>query len=139
MDVPSANTPDAATLGAMKPDRSTADSRITHEYDWDGGATACVVCPLSLLECGDVGRVVRLVGPARATRRLFALGVRPGIPCRVLGRAPGGSPLHLRAGSVHLMLRGQEAADVLVETVRGGEGDGAKAEGAEVDGDVPEM
>lgn len=74
----------------------------------------CAVCPLDALACGRSARVVSLGGAPRVVRRLLALGVRPSTRCRVLGRAPHGGPLHLRAGSVHLMVRASEAADVLV-------------------------
>jgi Fe2+ transport system protein FeoA len=77
----------------------------------DGG---CPVCPLSTLGCGVVGHVVGVSGATPAARRLLALGLRPGTTCCVLGRAPAGGPLHVRAGSVHLMLRAHEAATVSV-------------------------
>lgn len=66
------------------------------------------------MRCGQAARVVRLAGAPRTRRRLAALGVRPSTRCELLGRSPAGGPLHLRAGSVHLMIRPDEAADVLV-------------------------
>ncbi|MDZ7802199.1 MAG: FeoA domain-containing protein [Trueperaceae bacterium] len=72
------------------------------------------VCPLSALACGAGGTVVQLPENPRVARRLSALGIRPSIACHVLGRTPLGGPIHLRAGSVHLMLRTCEAAGVLV-------------------------
>ncbi|MDZ7706277.1 MAG: FeoA family protein [Trueperaceae bacterium] len=75
----------------------------------------CELCPLTALGCGDGGRVVRLSGAPRIVRRLLALGVRPSTRCHVLGRTPSGGPLHVRAGSVHLMLRSDEASEVLIE------------------------
>jgi Fe2+ transport system protein FeoA len=76
----------------------------------DGGP-----CPLDALACGRAARVVSLRGAPRIVRRLLALGVRPSTRCQVLGRAPNGGPIHLRAGSVHLMVRASEAAEVLVQ------------------------
>jgi Fe2+ transport system protein FeoA len=88
--------------------------------------SACRLCPLSGLGCDVVGRVVALSGPTSVQRRLLALGLRPGATCRVVGRAPAGGPLHVRAGSVHLMLRAHEAAGVTIG-VDGGAPDGLPA------------
>jgi Fe2+ transport system protein FeoA len=112
----------------MKPERPTLDSRSRFAATAvpvppDAAAAAvdaqCVVCPLSALECGQRGRVVGLVRHAPASRRLLALGVRPRVECLVLGRAAADGPLHLRAGTVHLMLRTGDADGVLVEVVGG--------------------
>jgi Fe2+ transport system protein FeoA len=102
----------------MKPDDATP------VFGVDAAACAsarddCPVCPLSTLGCGRGGRVVRLAGAPRIVRRLLALGVRPSTVCEVLGRAPNGGPIHLRAGSVHLMVRTDEADDVLVQPMTG--------------------
>jgi ferrous iron transport protein A len=75
----------------------------------------CVVCPLSELGRGGCARVVGLSGAPRLQRRLMALGLHPNAELAVLGRAPNGGPMELRAGSVHLMLRACEANDVMVE------------------------
>lgn len=45
----------------------------------------------------------------------MALGLQHSAELSVLGRAPHHGPLELRAGSVHLMLREDEANGVLVE------------------------
>ncbi len=45
----------------------------------------------------------------------MALGLNHSEELSVLGRAPRHGPLELRAGSVHLMLREDEANGVLVE------------------------
>lgn len=97
----------------MKPDGSTPVSSVTPACTAAGDR--CELCPLNALGCGDGGRVVRLSGAPRIVRRLLALGVRPSTHCHVLGRTPSGGPLHVRAGSVHLMLRSDEAAEVLIE------------------------
>jgi len=96
----------------MKPDGLAPDSRRAGRATSD--ADACEVCPLDAMRCGDAARVVRLSGAPRTMRRLLALGLRPSAPCQLLGRSPAGGPLHLRAGSVHLMLRADEAAEVYV-------------------------
>jgi len=96
----------------MNPDGPTpVSSRSEDRVD---GTHPCDVCALDAMRCGQVARVVRLAGTPRARRRLAALGVRPSTRCELLGRSPAGGPLHLRAGSVHLMIRADEAADVLV-------------------------
>lgn len=96
----------------MNPDGSAPDSSLGSTCS--DPADACDVCPLDAMRCGDTARVVRLGGAPRLVRRLAALGVRPSTRCRLLGRSPAGGPLHLLAGSVHLMLRADEAAEVLV-------------------------
>lgn len=78
-------------------------------------AACCPVCPLSALPAGGQARVVGLACGANVRRRLMALGVCPSAEVCVLGRAPGRGPLVIRAGTVHLMLREHEAADVHVQ------------------------
>jgi Fe2+ transport system protein FeoA len=58
---------------------------------------------------------VALAGAPRLRRKLMALGLRPSADLAVLGRAAGHGAMELRAGTVHLMLRADEARDVLVE------------------------
>lgn len=103
----------------MKPDDATPLCGVDAAVP-ESACDDCPVCPLSHLGCGRGGRVVRLAGAPRIVRRLLALGVRPSIECHVLGRSPNGGPIHLRAGSVHLMVRSDEADDVLVQPSRGG-------------------
>lgn len=110
----------------MKPDGATPVSTVAATFDATLGPPSgadCGLCPLDALGCGRGARIVRLDGAPRTMRRLLALGVRPSIACQVLGRAPNGGPIHLRAGSVHLMVRAAEAADVLVQPDRLGVGD----------------
>jgi ferrous iron transport protein A len=73
---------------------------------------------LSHLADGDRATVVGLACAGGIRRRLLALGVCPSAEVCVLGRAPAGGPLAIRAGTVRLMLRVHEAAAVEVE--RGG-------------------
>ena len=80
-----------------------------------GATRGCELCGLDAMQCGQAARVVRLQGAPRIVRRLIALGMRPSTECQVLGRAPHGGPIHLRAGSVHLMVRASEAAGIVVE------------------------
>lgn len=98
----------------MKPDGaaplSAVDTAVPPEP-----CIECALCPLDALACGRGARIVSLRGAPRIVRRLLALGVRPSTRCQVLGRVPNGGPLHLRAGSVHLMVRASEAAEILVQ------------------------
>lgn len=96
----------------MNPDGPALLSSRSHEAA--EAVRPCDVCALDAMRCGQTARVVRLAGSPRARRRLAALGVRPSTRCELLGRSPAGGPLHLRAGSVHLMIRADEAAGVLV-------------------------
>jgi Fe2+ transport system protein FeoA len=98
----------------MKPDRAAGESAKAG-CDAIGSASCCVVCPLSHLARGACARVVSLSGAPRLRRKLMALGLRPSADLAVLGRAAGHGAMELRAGTVHLMLRADEARDVLVE------------------------
>lgn len=50
-----------------------------------------------------------------SSRRLLALGLRPGARVEVVLAAPLGDPLEVRVGEALLLLRRKEAASVLVE------------------------
>ncbi len=106
----------------MKPDRATGESARGADCDAVGTAPCCVVCPLSHLERGACARVVSLAGAPRLRRKLMALGLRPSADLAVLARAPRNGAMELRAGTVHLMLRADEARDVLVELAPAGVG-----------------
>jgi Fe2+ transport system protein FeoA len=107
----------------MKPDRAAVDCprhsghgetcRAAHAHT--SACTAGCICPLGTLSRGLCGRIVSLAGAPRLQRRLMALGLQHSAELSVLGRAPHHGPLELRAGTVHLMLREDEANDVLVE------------------------
>lgn len=77
----------------------------------------CSGCHLDELEPGCSGRVLRFTCGHHLRRRLMALGVCPSAEVCVLGRAIGRGPLVVRAGTVRLMLRPEEAAGVEVETL----------------------
>ncbi len=109
-----ARDPAPARCCGMKSDRDTWESAPV-ACDSIGAAPCCVVCPLSQLERGACARVVSLAGAPRLRRKLMALGLRPSADLAVLGRAGGHGAMELRAGTVHLMLRADEARDVLVE------------------------
>lgn len=111
-----AQDPPNARCWGMKPDRATWES-AAEGCDAVAAAPCCVVCPLSQLERGACARVVSLVGAPRLRRKLMALGLRPSADLAVLGRATRHGAMELRAGTVHLMLRADEARDVLVELV----------------------
>jgi ferrous iron transport protein A len=70
--------------------------------------------PLPCLRRGEVARIVRVDAEPAARRKLLAVGIRPGAEVEVLRRAPGGDPLEIVCGSVHLMIRAQQARGVWV-------------------------
>ena len=109
-----ARDPRVARCCGMKPDRHAGESAPV-ACGSVGAAPCCVVCPLSQLERGACARVVSLAGAPRLRRKLMALGLRPSADLAVLGRAARHGARELRAGTVHLMLRADEARDVLVE------------------------
>jgi ferrous iron transport protein A len=97
----------------MKPDRIGLDL-LDERHDT---APCCTRCGLSELPAGCLGRVVSFSCAQPLRRRLMALGVCPSAEVCVLGRAPAGGPLVVRAGTVRLMLREHEAASVEVDPV----------------------
>lgn len=63
------------------------------------------------------GRRARILQVPPERKRLLALGLRPGAVVEILLRAPLGDPLEVRAGETYLLLRQEEARDVLVEAL----------------------
>jgi Fe2+ transport system protein FeoA len=120
-----ARDPPVGRCCGVKPDRLAWESAVSGcdaPSGVAGGGRRCVLCPLSDLERGACARVVSLAGAPRLRRKLMALGLRPSADLAVLGRAPRHGAMELRAGTVHLMLRADEARDVLVELAPAGPG-----------------
>lgn len=64
----------------------------------------------------DEEALVRHVGgPSRRARRIMALGLSPGATVRVVRRAPLGDPMELDVSGCLLVLRREEASDVVLE------------------------
>lgn len=81
--------------------------------------------PLSLLEPGEKGRVVKVGGHGAIRMRIVEMGIVKGTTIEVEKLAPLGDPMELKVKGYHLSLRKEEAAGILVqhfqpETEKGG-------------------
>jgi ferrous iron transport protein A len=72
---------------------------------------------LSVLKCGDTGKITDMgtTGPLR--RRLMDMGVLVGEEVRMEKVAPLGDPIEVTVKGYKLSLRKKEAEDILVEVV----------------------
>ncbi len=75
------------------------------------------VVPLDQLAPGSWAEVVRVQGPLRWRRRLYALGFRPGTRVYVEQRAPLGDPIQYWVQDTWLALRRQTARQIWVRPV----------------------
>ncbi len=66
--------------------------------------------PLSQLEPGQCGTILRLLGNSQGRLRLLEMGMTPGTHLKVLRRAAFGGPLDVLVRGYHLSLRSEEAA-----------------------------
>lgn len=77
--------------------------------------------PLSDLQPGERGRVVRIEMVGAQRRRLLDLGLIPGTVVTVAFASPLGDPVSYRVREALIALRGEQAAQIIVsqaETVR---------------------
>lgn len=72
---------------------------------------------LAELKPGQTAVIVSITGTPALVQRLYEIGLLEGDTLEVLGVAPLGDPLEIRAGNTRLSLRRTEAAGVSV-TVR---------------------
>lgn len=72
---------------------------------------------LSMLKCGEKGRIVKIgaVGPLK--RRLMDMGILVGEEVRMEKVAPFGDPIEVTIKNYSLSLRKKEAEGILVEAV----------------------
>lgn len=85
-----------------------------------GGAGERPTRSLADLERGERGRVIgysATVEPS-AARRLFDLGLMPGVEVTMVRRAPLRDPVIFRVGDYEIALRGAQAHSIHVEQVR---------------------
>ena len=71
--------------------------------------------PLAVLEPGDAGTVVDVLGDGPFRRRLLDMGFIRGAPVRVIKLAPLMNPIEYCVGGAHVTLRRKEAMHILVE------------------------
>jgi Fe2+ transport system protein FeoA len=75
--------------------------------------------PLSLLQPGDQGEVVRVQAQGQVRQRLLEMGFIRGARLRVEKLAPLGDPMELVIKGYHLSLRREESSCILVQPVAG--------------------
>ena len=73
--------------------------------------------PLSLLQPGDQGEVVRVQAQGQVRQRLLEMGFIRGARLRVEKLAPLGDPMELVIKGYHLSLRREESSCILVQPV----------------------
>ncbi len=71
--------------------------------------------PLSQLQKGEVGVVVRLNSRGALRQRLLDMGVVTGAELRLIRKAPLGDPLEFSLKDYQISLRKEEAAEIMVE------------------------
>jgi len=71
--------------------------------------------PLSRLEVGKSGKIVRVSAPPNVRRRLLEMGLVPGENIFVQSLAPLGDPVEYVVRGTHLSLRRKDAANIIVE------------------------
>ena len=70
--------------------------------------------PLDQLHPCQTAEIQSVQAEKEFSRRLFALGLRPGRLVRVLRRGPLKGPLHVRVGHTDVMIRRQDARHIQV-------------------------
>ena len=70
---------------------------------------------LSDLKVGDSGKVVKVNGEGAIRRRLFDMGITPGVEIYVRKKAPLGDPIEITLRGDELTLRKAEASFVEIE------------------------
>jgi ferrous iron transport protein A len=73
---------------------------------------------LSMLKCGEKGRITKIgaIGPLK--RRLMDMGVLVGVEVKMEKVAPFGDPIEVTIKNYNLSLRKKEAEEIVVEVVK---------------------
>jgi ferrous iron transport protein A len=71
--------------------------------------------PLAVLQPGDAGVVVDVLGEGAFRRRLLDMGFVKGAPVKVIKLAPLMNPIEYCVGGTHVTLRRKEAMHIVVE------------------------
>jgi ferrous iron transport protein A len=80
----------------------------------DPTASPALPASLAAVPVGATARIHDVTGVDDTALRLLEMGLTPGIPVRVVGRAPLGDPLELEVRGYRLSIRRAEAARVTV-------------------------
>ncbi|MBO5491452.1 MAG: ferrous iron transport protein A [Desulfovibrio sp.] len=70
---------------------------------------------LTTLHKGEQGQILQICSKGELGRRIRDMGLVPGVPVMLLGRAPMGDPLALRVEDTTVALRKREAAAILIK------------------------
>lgn len=71
---------------------------------------------LDLFSVGETGTVYKVTGEGKVKRRLFDMGITPGIDIYLRKKAPLGDPIEISLRGYELTLRKSEAVFVEMET-----------------------
>lgn len=71
--------------------------------------------PLYQMQTTQTGVILRINAGQELTRRMAALGLRPGRQIEIIRKAPWQGPLQIRIGHTELIIRRGEAAKIEVE------------------------
>ena len=71
--------------------------------------------PLSEMQVGEQGKIVRVEGEGQTRRRLLDMGMIPRTVVEIERIAPMGDPIWLRVRGYQLSLRKEEAVKIFVE------------------------
>ena len=74
---------------------------------------------LSELKPGDRCRIVKISGKGAIIRRIFDIGIRPGVEILVERVAPLGDPVEFKLDGFHISLRKDESEKIIVEVITG--------------------
>lgn len=75
------------------------------------------LCSLSELKPGTRGKVSRIACKGQLRRRMFDMGLTPGVEVTLKGMAPMGDPIEVLVRGYSLSLRKKEAEDILIEKI----------------------
>lgn len=73
---------------------------------------------LSELKIGEKGLIKKVEGEGRVRRRLFDMGVTPGVDVLLRKKAPLGDPIEIKIRGYELTLRKEEANLIIIEEIK---------------------
>ena len=78
---------------------------------------------LAALTPGETGRIKELEAPVAGQVRLLEMGLLPGRSLRLVRKMPFNGPVEIKLGESYLILRREEASQILVEALENGVGE----------------
>lgn len=73
---------------------------------------------LNSMKIGTFGFVTRVCGERKVCRRLYDMGITPGVEIYLRKKAPLGDPIEITIRGYELTLRKKEAENIEIETER---------------------